>query len=84
VSGWLIGIGVILWHALLENDWKRIGGGTLAYAVYSLLQVISLFRFSDQIRFGLSFWVYVVVVISGAGLGWYGWRRANKLKRATG
>ena len=81
VSAWLVGIGVILGHALWENEWGRIRGGALAYAVYSLMQIIALFRFPDQILFGASFWVYVAILISGLGLGWYGWTTGQKIQR---
>ena len=80
VAAWMIGIGTILGHALWENEWGRIRGGALAYAVYSLMQIIALFRFPDQIIFGASFWVYVAVLVSGVGLGWYGWRTAQKIR----
>jgi hypothetical protein len=82
VASWLIGIGVILGHALWENEWGRIRGGALAYAVYSLMQIIALFRFSDQIIFGASFWVYIAILVSGTGLGWYGWTTAQKIHRS--
>jgi hypothetical protein len=82
VASWLVGIGVILGHALWENEWGRIRGGALAYAVYSLMQVIALIRFPDQIIFGASFWVYIAILVSGMGLGWYGWMMAQKIKRA--
>lgn len=81
VSAWLIGIGVILAHALWENDWGRIRGGALAYAVYNLMQIIALFRFPDQILFGASFWVYGAILISGLGLGGYGWIMGQKVRR---
>jgi len=80
VSAWVIGIGVILGHALWENDWKRIRGGALAYGVYNLMQVIALFRFPDQIIFGVSFWIYVAIIVSGTVLGWYGWMVAQRIK----
>ena len=83
VASWLIGIGAILGHALWENEWSRIRGGALAYAVYSLMQIIALFRFPDQIIFGASFWVYVAILISGVGLGGYGWVTAQKIHRSV-
>jgi len=82
VSAWVIGIGVILGHALWENEWSRIRGGALAYAVYSAMQIIALFRFPDQIIFGPSFWMYIAILVSGVGLGWYGWITAQKIHRA--
>ena len=81
VAAWLVGIGIILGHALWENEWKRIRGGALAYALYSLMQIVALFRFPDQIIFGPSFWVYVVILASGLGLGWYGWITAQKIHK---
>lgn len=82
VSAWLIGIGVILGHSLWENEWGRIRGGALAYAVYSLMQIIALVRFPDQIIPGASFWIYITILISGLGLGWYGWITAQKMRRS--
>jgi hypothetical protein len=81
VAAWLVGIGVILAHALWENDWGRIRGGALAYAVYNLMQIIALFRFPDQILFGANFWFYVAILVSGVGLGGYGWLMGQKLRR---
>ncbi|HET9906766.1 MAG TPA: hypothetical protein VFQ23_08990 [Anaerolineales bacterium] len=81
VSAWLVGIGSILAHTIWENDWRRIRGGALAYTVYNLMQIISLFRFPDHIIYGPSFWVYLVILISGLGLGWYGWSTAQKIRR---
>lgn len=83
VSAWLVGIGVILAHALWENDWGRIRGGALAYAVYNLMQLIALVRFPAQIVFGPSFWVYGVVILSGLGLGAYGWLMGQRLQRTA-
>ncbi|HAV76518.1 MAG TPA: hypothetical protein DCX53_04095 [Anaerolineae bacterium] len=80
VAAWVIGIGLILGHALWENDWKRIRGGALAYAVYNLMQIIALFRFSEQIIIGVSFWIYTFIILSGLMLGWYGWRTAQKIR----
>jgi hypothetical protein len=82
VSAWLVGIGLILAHAVWENDWGRIRGGALAYAVYNLMQIIALVRYSNQIIFGASFWVYVAILISGLGLGLYGWTIGQKVRRA--
>lgn len=83
VASWLVGIGAILGHALWENEWNRIRGGALAYAVYSLMQIIALFRFPDQIIFGVSFWIYVVILVSGVGLGGYGWVTAQKIHKSS-
>ena len=83
VSAWLVGIGVILGHALWENEWGRIRGGALAYAVYNLMQIIALFRFPNQIIFGASFWVYVAILTTGLGLGWYGWMTGQKIRSLT-
>jgi len=80
VAAWLVGIGGILGHALWENEWNRIRGGALAYAVYSLMQIVALFRFSDQIKFGASFWVYILILVSGMGLGWYGWVTGQRIR----
>jgi hypothetical protein len=83
VAAWLIGIGSILGHALWENEWSRIRGGALAYALYSLMQLIALLRFSDEVILGTSFWIYLAVLVSGLGLGWYGWKTAQRFPPTT-
>jgi hypothetical protein len=44
------------------------------------MQIIALFRFPDQIIFGMSFWIYIAIIVSGTVLGWYGWMVAQKIK----
>jgi len=82
VSAWLVGIGVILGHALWENDWIRIRGGALAYAVYCAMLLIALIRYPEKIILGPSFWIFLIILISGLGLGGYGWIAAQRIYRA--
>jgi hypothetical protein len=77
VSAWLIGIGLILAHALWENDWRRIRGGALAFAVYCALLIFALVRYPGQIISNASFWAYLFLIVTGLALGTYGWITAQ-------
>jgi len=45
------------------------------------MQIVALFRFSDQIKFGASFWGYILILVSGMGLGWYGWVTGQRIRK---
>lgn len=88
VGSWLIGMSVASGHMALENDWARILPTSISYALFGLLQLITLSRFPDAAGLDWSSpraWVYAVFLISMALAGAFGaWMsRQHSPKRAA-
>jgi hypothetical protein len=49
VGAWSIGIGVTTAQAIWENDWRRVHGSFIAYALLGILQLIAVARYSAQL-----------------------------------
>jgi hypothetical protein len=72
LGSWLITFGAASLLALREADLYRIWGGLAAYAVFGLLALVALARYSGDLRPGSpGAWVYgavlVLVALDGAG-----------------
>jgi len=73
IGAWLLGIGVGIWHAVWENDLRRVRPGMIAFWVFAALQVVGLIRLSGNETAegasvldwsGARIWMYVVVIVS--------------------
>ena len=78
MASWLLGLGVVLARAWLENDWVRVRAATAAYAVLGVLQLVALARYGDRVSWSRpSAWAYVAFAISVLFAGAYGSGRAR-------
>jgi hypothetical protein len=74
IGAWLLGIGVITFHALREGDLARIrpvGGGL---TVFGVLQLVALARYSESMVWGVpAAWLYLLFLVSLLPAGLYAW-----------
>ncbi len=80
VGAWSIGIAITGAQAVWENDWRRIYGALITYALLGILQLIAVLRYSAQLdgsRPAASLYLAFIVSIFIVGaLGVYLGRRA--------
>lgn len=70
VGAWSIGIGVTTAQSVWENDWRRIGGSVISYALLGLLQLIAVARYASQIDWTrASAWLYLLFILSMLAVG---------------
>jgi hypothetical protein len=80
VAAWLIGAGLILVHALLDGDLRRVRNGMAIYAIFSVLQGVALARFASEVRWAEPLtWLYVIMLMTAVILGSYTWVAASKV-----
>ena len=87
IGAWLSGIGVATFHSIIENDWGRLRPAMASYALFGILQLINLMRFSDADGLDWSqmkTWLYVIFLISILGIGCFGtWRSQQHYSETT-
>ncbi len=92
IGAWLLALGVITFHALVENDLMRIRPLSAGLTVFGLLQFVALARYPSAMAWGIpAAWLYVLflatVVLSG-GYSWWGprpvARLSSRLRRKAG
>jgi hypothetical protein len=84
VAAWLIGLGLVLAAAPIENDWSRLHPATAAYAVLGILQTVALLRYPDDVAWGSpQAWAYLVFLGSVFVVGTYGWFAARRVARMS-
>jgi hypothetical protein len=85
IGAWLLGIGVITFHAFRENDLARIrpvGGGLTFFGV---LQLVALARYSGSMAWSVpAAWIYLLFLVSLLPVGLYTWFGPERFRpRAT-
>lgn len=80
IGAWLLGVGVGIWHALWENDLRRVRPGMIGFLVFAVLQMAAILRLAgNETAEGVSIldwggartWFYIVVIVSMAvSSGW--------------
>lgn len=74
IGAWLLGVGLILVHALVEDDRLRVRNGLAIYGVFSLLQLIALARYWPAVTWQSPLsWLYVIMLLSALAIGGYSW-----------
>ena len=63
IGAWLVGLGVVLGTAALENDRGRVGIAGSAYVVLGSLQLVAVARYAGDLRGGISAGVYLVTLV---------------------
>lgn len=65
IGAWLVSIGVIVAHAIAENDWARLRPLTSSHALLAVMQLLALLRFGGEIDWGTpAGWIYVAFLVS--------------------
>lgn len=78
IGVWLLSIGVLAAHAVWENDWQRIHSFSAFYTLLSVLQLIALLRYGDEVPWERpAAWVYVLFLLSILLVGLLGLRQAR-------
>jgi hypothetical protein len=75
VGAWLIGMGLVVGGAVVENDWTRLRPAALSSILLAGLQATALVRYADQVAWGsIEAWAYVGTVVALAAVGISGLR----------
>jgi hypothetical protein len=81
VGAWLIGVGVIVAHMNLENDWGRGRATMISYTLLAILELLALARYPMVVAWNaLSTLLYVLFLVSVLVIGGYGWLAARQVK----
>jgi hypothetical protein len=65
VGAWLIGIGITLAWAIWENDWQRLRGTMITFALLGVLQLIAVVRYSGEVNWNSpKAWAYAAFLVS--------------------
>ncbi len=78
MAAWMLGLSVVLFTATVENDWGRIHVATPAYALLAALLGLSILRYGDELRGGLSTVCYVLALSTAAFTGVVGTARGAR------
>ena len=79
-AAWLIALGILLWHVVIENDWRRTRNPSTGYLLWALLMLIALARYSDTPDWNSAqAWLLLAFVFLAAGAGGYGVYRSWNL-----
>jgi hypothetical protein len=82
VAAWVLALGVLGAHAILENDFSRTKVALLAYPFLGLMHVAAIVRFGDDMHWGKAgAYAYLVLVVSTFPLGIYGWLTLRRTTR---
>jgi mannose/fructose/N-acetylgalactosamine-specific phosphotransferase system component IIC len=65
IGAWLVSIGVIVAHAVYENDWGRLRSFAVSYTLLAVMQVLALLRFGSEIDWTApAGWIYMFFLLS--------------------
>ncbi|MGH2812380.1 MAG: hypothetical protein ACRDI1_06665 [Actinomycetota bacterium] len=79
LSAWVIALGVLALHSLIENDISRTKVAFYSYPVFGVLHLIGIARFSQDMRWDLAgAWVYLGYLATTLVLGAYGFLAARR------
>jgi hypothetical protein len=74
VASWLIAFGLAAALAIWERDLGRLELPAAAYTALGLLQLVSVVRFADQVRWNSpAAQLHVLVLLTSIATGGYGW-----------
>lgn len=84
IGAWLLGAGLILVHARLDGDRRRVRNGLIIYGLFGLFQLLALVRFAGDVQWQNPFsWLYGLLLLGAMTVGVYGWRVAPATKTVT-
>lgn len=74
IGAWLVAIGVLLFHAIRENDLTRIRPVAGGLTLFGLLELVALARYPGAMAWGTpAAWLYLLFLASLLPLGLYAW-----------
>jgi hypothetical protein len=83
IAAWLTALGVVLAHALLENDWIRIPAAPPTYTAVGVLQLVVVVRYADDLDWGgFEAWLYLLWFVSVTAVGLAAWMLARRARAA--
>jgi hypothetical protein len=72
IGAWLVGIGVLAAHTVIENQHARIRIGLVSFLAFGILEIITLLRYPASFGWGsLSGWLYLTLIGSLSLVGLY-------------
>jgi hypothetical protein len=81
VGAWLLGMGIIALHAVIEDDWFRVEPAMLGLVVLGALQLLAVVRFRTALSWhSTGALMYVSLVILAMLSGGYGSWKAQQLR----
>lgn len=91
IGAWLIGIGLLAAHIVLENDYWRVRNAMLALVVGGVLELVSLWRLADDQIAGnpvidwsdTAIWFYIAFLLLMIVINAQGWALTRRLPHET-
>jgi len=85
IGAWLLGLGVIQFHAFRENDLLRVRPLGAGLTVFGVLQLVALARYSDEMAWGTAgALLYLLFLVSLLPAGLYAWFGPDVLRLVRG
>jgi hypothetical protein len=82
IGSWALALGFAAVYAIAERDLPRLRPAAITYFVFAVLELSTLARFYDDVRWDNGWtYVYIAVLVSIGGLGYYG--LSNRAARAS-
>jgi hypothetical protein len=70
IGAWLVALAIVLVHAVLENDWRRIPVAPVTYGAVGILQLVVVARYADDLDWSdARTWIYGLFFASVAVAG---------------
>jgi hypothetical protein len=83
MGAWLLALGFGAGLVLRENDWARSRGACITYALFGVLEIVVLLRYSDAVDFGdVRTLVYLVFLAGVVAVGGYGILESSRTRGA--
>lgn len=84
VGAWLISMGVLGVHALIEDDWVRLRPAAGGLFLLGALQLLAMVRYRFEFDWGAGrTWVYVLGLVGLFALGIYSWLMVEFYRHAS-
>jgi hypothetical protein len=84
-GAWLLSFGVGALLAVWENDIGRLRIAALSYAVFGALELVVVLRFASELRWNEpAAWIFVVLTVTIALTGLYGWWIGRRYRAVHG
>jgi hypothetical protein len=78
MAAWVLGLAVVCACAWWENDFERVQVAFVSFVLLSLLQLLALARYDDDLGDGARIPLYLGVLVFSFVMGAYGLARASR------
>jgi hypothetical protein len=83
IAAWLAALGIVLLHAMWENDWLRIPIAAPTYTAVGAFQLVVIARYADDFDWGgFEAWLYLLWFAGVTLVGLAAWRLARRARAA--